>query len=209
MRYLLYYCGVEFTDKLYAAGPGPEFDRSAWLNEKFTLGLDLPNLPYLIDEDAKLTETTAIMKYICAKWKPELLFKDPVTVGTTEMICAYVMKLKEVATHACYNGKTNQEIMDECWPLIQQLVDFMGEKTWLTGANLTWLDFMFFELVLFLDMLSGEVVKEHYKTLSAYVERFTQLPGFKEAWADDSKTMKWPWNGDMATIGGRGSAAAE
>lgn len=85
----------------------------------------------------------------------------------------------------------------------------MGENTWLTGANLTWLDFMFFELILFLDMLSGEVVKEHYDTLSAYVQRFIQLPRFKEAWADDSKTMKWPWNGDMATIGGRGSAASE
>ncbi len=118
VRYLLYYCGVEFTDKQYAAGPGPEFDRSEWLKEKFALGLDLPNLPYLIDDEIKLTETMAIMKYICAKWKPELLLKDPVTLGTSEMICAYVMKLKEVSTHACYIGKTNQEIMDECWPLI-------------------------------------------------------------------------------------------
>lgn len=82
----------------------------------------------------------------------------------------------------------------------------MGDKKWLSGDNLSWLDFMFFELVLFLDMLSGEVVKSHYATLGAYIDRFTKLPGFAEAWADDTKTMKWPWNGDMAAIGGRSSA---
>lgn len=82
----------------------------------------------------------------------------------------------------------------------------MGERTWLCGDKLTWIDFMFFELVMFIDMLSGEVVRTHYPTLGAYVERFTKLPKFAEAWVDDSKTMKWPWNGDMAAIGGRGSA---
>lgn len=107
IRYLLYYCGVEFTDKHYAAGPGPEFDKSEWLNEKFNLGLEFPNLPYLLDEDIKLTETMAIMKYICAKWQPDLLIKDPVTHAKTEMVCAYVMKLKEVSTHGCYTGKSN------------------------------------------------------------------------------------------------------
>jgi glutathione S-transferase len=39
--------------------------------------MDFPNLPYLIDEDYKLTESMAIMKYIAAKWKPELLGANP------------------------------------------------------------------------------------------------------------------------------------
>lgn len=86
IRYMLYYCGVEFTDKMYRAGPPPEYDRSDWLNEKFNLGLPLPNLPYLIDEDARLTETVAIMKYIAGKWKPELLGKDPTVMAELEML---------------------------------------------------------------------------------------------------------------------------
>jgi len=68
---------VDFEDKQYAAGSGPEFDTSQWTDVKFTLGLDYPNLPYLIDEDFKLTESMAIMKYIAAKWKPELLGANP------------------------------------------------------------------------------------------------------------------------------------
>lgn len=58
---------------------------------------------------------------------------------------------------------------------------------------------------MFLDFLSGKIVLEHYPTLGAYCERFQKLPNFAEHWADDAKTMKWPWNGDMASIGGRGS----
>jgi glutathione S-transferase len=59
-------------------------------------------LPYLIDEEVKLTETLAIAKYICAKWRPELLISDPVQFGLAEMLSASIMKLKEVSTVPCY-----------------------------------------------------------------------------------------------------------
>lgn len=84
----MHYLGVEFEDRMYAAGPAPDFDRSEWLNEKHTLGLDFPNLPYLIDDGIKLTETAAIMKYLCSKWRPELLGADPTTLANVEMLWA-------------------------------------------------------------------------------------------------------------------------
>jgi hypothetical protein len=92
---------------MYEAGPAPDFDRSMWLNEKQTLGLEFPNLPYLIDEEIRMTETVAVMKYICAKWAPELVNPDPVTYGRVEMMQPFVAKLKEVATIPCYTGKSN------------------------------------------------------------------------------------------------------
>lgn len=207
-RYLLHYCGVEFEDKMYAAGPGPEYSRAAWLDEKFNLGLELPNLPYLIDDEIKLTETAAIMKYICAKWMPELCTSDPVTFARAEMIWDKVLTLKMKSTMPCYQGGNNQEIMDVCWPLCQEIVDILETgRTWLCGEQLTWLDFYFYEVVLFLDMLSGEVVMTHYTVLGQYVQRFQELPRFRDVWADESKCMRWPFNGDMASIGGRDSAS--
>ena len=83
---MLHYCNVEFEDKQYFIGPAPDFDRSNWLNEKENLGLDFPNLPYLIDEDYRMTESLAIMKYVAAKWKPELLGANPLQQGHTEML---------------------------------------------------------------------------------------------------------------------------
>ena len=58
---------------MYTVTDGPEFNKDAWFDVKFTLDLDFPNLPYLMDGDFKITESEAIMKYIAAKWSPELL----------------------------------------------------------------------------------------------------------------------------------------
>jgi len=90
---------------MYSKGPKPEYNNEMWQGDKFSLGLDLPNLPYFIDgEEIKLTETTAIMKYICAKWKPELLLgKDPITFSKAEMISFYVSKLNETARVPVYS----------------------------------------------------------------------------------------------------------
>jgi hypothetical protein len=104
IRYLLHYCGVQFEDKTYAYGPGPEYDRSSWFNEKFTLGLELPNLPYLLDDDIKLTETVAIMKFVSSKWGGDL-HSDPIANAQAEMMQDKVLNLKNKSTGPCYQGK--------------------------------------------------------------------------------------------------------
>ena len=53
-----------------------------------------------------------------------------------------------------YMGKTKEEIYGGCTEQIDQIVAFMGNKPWLTGDALTWLDFFFFELVDYLNYLS-------------------------------------------------------
>ncbi len=62
-----------------------------------------PNLPYLIDGDVYLTETTAIMKYIAHKWKPSLLGLTSVEFANAEMLSHYVAVLKSLATQPCYS----------------------------------------------------------------------------------------------------------
>uniref|UniRef100_A0A8C3EZ05 glutathione transferase n=1 Tax=Chrysemys picta bellii TaxID=8478 RepID=A0A8C3EZ05_CHRPI len=49
--------------------PGPDYDTSQWTNEKDKLGLDFPNLPYLIDGQTKLTQSNAILRYVARKHK--------------------------------------------------------------------------------------------------------------------------------------------
>ena len=52
-------------------------ENKEWFEEtKYSLGLDLPNLPYLIDGDVKMTESNGIMRFIAEKYKPELLGAD-------------------------------------------------------------------------------------------------------------------------------------
>jgi glutathione S-transferase len=70
LRYILSYAHVDFKDEIYT-------DRPKWFEDhKLNLGIPLPNLPYLIDGDFKLTESTALLKYIPKRFgKADLLGK--------------------------------------------------------------------------------------------------------------------------------------
>src|SRR5690348_11374611 len=76
IRYFLAYCKVEFQEDLYEQGGAPDFSRDEWEKVEMKMGLDFPNLPYLIDGDFRFTQSEAIMRYIANKWKPEALGKD-------------------------------------------------------------------------------------------------------------------------------------
>ena len=53
--------------------------------KKFNLGLEFPNLPYLVDGELRMTESFAIYLYLMNKYVPELL-------GKTEQIKVKVME---------------------------------------------------------------------------------------------------------------------
>jgi len=53
-------------------------------------------LPYYIDEDVRITETQAIMKYISAKYQPaNMLGKTVKDQGTVEMLADVLKTLKK------------------------------------------------------------------------------------------------------------------
>lgn len=198
IRMMFYYLNVNFEDKIYDCGPAPDFDRSCWTDVKFTMGMEYPNLPYLIDGETKITETTGIMQYIAKKYQPELLGRNAAELGRVHMLAAHVGDLKGKATTPCYMGGEQEAIIESCRPVLSKIVDAMGDSEWIAGANLTWLDFYFAELVDMLDKLTDGLFNAEFPSLQTYWERFIALPNLAEAWADDSKLMKTPFNNKMA-----------
>ena len=96
---------------------------------KETLGLEYPNLPYLIDGETKITETVAIMQYIAKKWRPELLGRSAAEVGRVNMLLAHVVQLKMKSTGPCYSGDGNADaILDDVRPILAKLAEAMGES---------------------------------------------------------------------------------
>ncbi len=76
IRYILKYAGVDFTDKRYRFGEGNSFANwesisKYWAPEKFTLGLDFPNIPYYIDRDIKVSAKNTIfnLMVLIETWK--------------------------------------------------------------------------------------------------------------------------------------------
>lgn len=128
IRYMLYYCKVTFADKMYETGDAPDFDKSTWLNEKHTLGMEYPNLPYLIDGEARITETMAIMQYVAKKYRPELLGSSAAELGRVNMLASQVHELKMKATMPCYMTGDREAIIEECRPLLAKLVEVMGDN---------------------------------------------------------------------------------
>ena len=73
-RYILHYVEVDYNDRRYDITNNPQ----EWgAQDKTTLRLDFPNLPYIFDGDFSMTESKAITHYICDKWAPQLLGTTP------------------------------------------------------------------------------------------------------------------------------------
>ncbi len=68
IRMLLHYLEVDFEDTRIPFGEiGPNV-ADGWMNQKYSRGLDFPNIPYYIDEDVKITQSLAIMQHIGRKY---------------------------------------------------------------------------------------------------------------------------------------------
>ena len=70
-----------------------------------SLGLDFPNLPYIIDGDFKLTESIAIAKYIAKRsGKTELLGKITKDQGKVDALISIIMEVHiSVIIDICFN----------------------------------------------------------------------------------------------------------
>ena len=114
------------------------------------------------------------------------------------MLVNFVGNLKTKATIPCYTGAEKEAIIDDCRPILAKIVEVMGDSDWIAGQNLTWLDFFFAELIDMLNALSDGLFFAEFPTTQAYYDRFFALPNLAEAWADDTKLMKAPYNNKMA-----------
>ena len=143
------YLEVDYDDVSYTQGDWPNFSNEEWENEKHELSLDFPNLPFYIDQDVRLTETLAILKYVSVRYQPSLLGKTPEEQGMVEMLAHIVNELNKQASVPCYFGeKSKSDIGDNLLknikPIVQHL-EVMRTK-FLIADYITYVDFMLFEL---------------------------------------------------------------
>ena len=56
IRLMLEHCAIAYKDKRYQFGKdAADAFKGDWINDKFSLGLNFPNIPYFIDGDLKLS----------------------------------------------------------------------------------------------------------------------------------------------------------
>ena len=200
IRYQMVYLGVDYDEHQYEQGDAPDYDRTCWLSVKDTLGLQFPNLPYLLDGTLKLTETTAIQKYIAYKYGPHLLGTDPANIAQVEMVSNVVSDLKGAVTMPCYTSGDRAAITANILEKVKPIVQYLGSKKFLCGSEVTYVDFTFFELCELMEWISEGQLSQQNPTLQGYCERVKGLPRLAEFYADDEKCMKRPFNNKVAKL---------
>lgn len=201
IRLLLEYAGVEYEDKLYKCGPPPTFDRSDWLNEKFTLGLDFPNLPYYIDGDVKLSQSDVILRHLARKHN--LAGKTEADNLRVELLASQVRDYHIDFARICYNpdfAKLKDDYIKTLPDKLKALTAFLGDRKFAAGDYVTYVDFLLFEYLEGQSYLVKDLLKDS-PVLEAYHKRILSLDAV-DKYFKSSKAIKFPFNGAPAMFGG-------
>lgn len=200
IRFLLEYTGTEFTDTQFVVkGEAPNWDRSHWLDVKFTKGLDFPNLPYFIDGNVKLTQTHAIMRYIARKHN--LCGQTEEERHRCDMMTEQCMDFRNGWVRLCYGTweKAKDGYLADLPAKLKSFEDFLGDNPWFAGKNITFVDFHMYELFVQHAKWAPEALAQ-CKKLTAFVTRFEELPQIK-AYMDSPRYVNLPMNNRMAFFG--------
>ncbi|XP_031505747.1 uncharacterized protein LOC116268063 [Nymphaea colorata] len=175
-RLLLSYAGVQFEDYHYE---NPDH----WFKEdKLHLGLDFPNLPYLVDGEYNITESGAIQRYIIDRWGPaELLGKDAKEKAKLESFLSIFTEIAGAAKGLFFNKEwetAKTAVIEKYRPKLEQLDKFVGENKFVLGY-LTLADFVVAEDSHYIERLFPEDFKA-FSFLGRIRAEFNDLPQIKK-----------------------------
>lgn len=200
---MLEYAGVEYDEKLYDVGPPPTMDRSSWLNDKFNLGLDFPNLPYYIDGDFKITQSHVIMRHLanvhnmCGRSEDQRVRADLLASTIYDFHMDYCRTIAYNPDHE----KNKADYLKNLADRLKMLVKFIGTKKFVVGDDLTYADFVLYEYLEGQKVYQPEILTD-YPTLAEFVKRINELPAVAKYFSSP-RAIKAPFNGAPAYIGGQ------
>ncbi|XP_073906914.1 glutathione S-transferase Mu 2 isoform X1 [Castor canadensis] len=148
IRLLLEYTDSSYEEKRYTLGDAPDYDRSQWLSEKFTLGLDFPNLPYLIDGARKITQSNAILRYIARKH--DLCGETEEEKIRVDILENQLMDTRMELARICYNPdfeKLKPEFLEGLPEKMKLYSQFLGKRPWFAGDKITFVDFIAYDFL--------------------------------------------------------------
>jgi glutathione S-transferase len=98
------------------------------------LALDFPNLPYLIDGDVQITESSSIMRFIVNQNGAGKDFggKNDSDKAHADMIFGVLSNIKGAATRHCY-GSGDKNAAIEISNRMEAVQKFIGDKKFIVG----------------------------------------------------------------------------
>lgn len=204
IRLMLEHCGVDYDQRLFVCGPGPEFKRNDWTDVKDTFGLDFPNIPFYVDGEMRITESWAIMKYIGRNHSTQLLPADERSRQLADQSQGVVDDFRKSFTALCYGADFADKRASYLEQLDVKLARFdayLARHRWLAGDQLTYVDFAFAEILDQIQLMETAVYKNH-GNVAKYLSAFMTLDRVK-AYRSSPRFKKFPCNNKRAQWGGQ------
>ena len=202
---LLEYAGIPYREELYHTKQQEDgtFDKSEWFDTKFQLGLDFPNLPYLVDGELKLTQTIAILQH-CSD-RAGLSGKTAHQKARVSMLFGLSQDVRMAYNRAAYNPDFDN--------LKGNLVKFIGTKlgeleifqaksggTFLTGPDVTYVDLVWYDLLDQFRTLDASCLREDaHPGLVKFYSVVHDLPAIRD-FRRSSRFIDRPFNNLTATF---------
>ncbi|KAA8591152.1 hypothetical protein FQN60_002095 [Etheostoma spectabile] len=201
IRLLLEYTGTKYEDKFYVCGEAPDYDKSCWFDEKPSLGMDFPNLPYLEDGDRKLVQSNAIMRYIARKHN--LCGETEDEKVRVDILENQSMDFRNGFVRMCYTDfdKMKPGYVQMLPDVLKQFSDFLGDRKWFAGDKITFVDFIMYELLDQHRMFQPTCL-DNFKNLKDLLDRFEALEKIA-AYMKSDRFIKTPVNNKMAKWGNK------
>lgn len=117
---------------------------------------------------------------------PELLGTTPQERAQVEMLWGILKDIKMATVIPMFNKDTVlAEHLSALLPKIEPVAAFLGEKTYLLGDRLTYVDFFLYEMIISWDWLTESKLYEDdegkFKNLKPYMDRIYSLQGISKA----------------------------
>ncbi len=178
IRHLLAYTGLEYEEKSYGQ-PNEWFGSNG---DKGKLGLDFPNLPYLVQGDFRLTESMAIANHVVRVGKrEELLGKTGEDRARVEMLLFLLEDLFSLTMNLFFSpnyASDRTRIYDsKVKTKLEELNRFVGEKDFALGY-LTLVDFKLAETAHYFEKLYTDHLSS-FATLFRIRKNVEGLPEIK------------------------------
>ncbi|XP_058515994.1 glutathione S-transferase Mu 2-like [Ochotona princeps] len=202
IRLLLEYTDTSYEEKRYTMGDAPDYDQSQWLSEKFKLGLDFPNLPYLIDGTHKLTQSNAILRYLgrkhnlCGETEEEKIRVD--------ILENQLMDTRMLLATLCYSPDfetLKPEYLEGLPEKLKLLAQFLGKRPWFAGDKITFVDFIAYDVIERNQVFEPRCL-DAFPTLQEFLARFEGLEKIS-AYMKSSRFLPRPLFTKMATWGNK------
>ncbi|XP_075856071.1 glutathione S-transferase Mu 2 isoform X2 [Microcebus murinus] len=179
IRLLLEYTDSSYEEKTYTMGDAPDYDRSQWLNEKFKLGLDFPNLPYLIDGAIKITQSNAILRYIARKHN--LCGETEEEKIRVDILENQAMDTRMQMAMVCYSPdfeKLKPQYLEGLPEKMKLYSQFLGTRPWFAGDKITFADFCVYDVLERNQIFEPKCLDAfpNLKKISAYMKSGRYLP---------------------------------